>query len=411
MPTAIVPDRLSPEPPWTVRVARFACRLAMAGVLVQWVAFLLWTTSDLLQNSSSGVWVDLVSLTVLAGVTLLPITVPWAGVQAASGRPSGRTVLWVFGPLAVLVDAGLCVTDLVLLGEENLSVGARIFPAVGIPGALLVLGTLPIAAAAFATPSARRYLARFRRPEHRRRGRRAVTVAAFLLGATVVLTGAAAVLLLRARAAIAYPDWAFPRDDPEPYLVAAAALAAVTASAQLVFLAAAVTTRRTGSRVIRALTFGLGMATLVLVPLGVYAIALGVEVATGELAGDATRFAGIAGLVAYVVAALVHVLVVLLLASPSVSTWVARPVPAAGPAPDAPDGEPSPDAPPTEVPPTDGTPAASDPPTADGAEGSADAGGTSGAEEDDADEAPAAEQTEPAESAGTDRTPAVPCGG
>ncbi|GAA3396808.1 hypothetical protein [Cryptosporangium minutisporangium] len=404
MPTASIPDRLPPEPPWTVRVARFASRAGMAGVLVQWTAFLLWMASDLLGHSSGGVWIGLLSLTVLAGVTLVPIAVPWAGVQAAAGRPGGRTVLWVFGPLAVVVNAALCVTDLVLLTEDNLSLGARLFPAAGLPGALLVLLALPVAAAALATPSARRYLAGFRRPEHSRRGRRAVTIAAFLLGATVALSTAAAVLVLRARAAIAYPEWALPRDDPEPYLVAAAVLAAVTASAELVFLAAAVTTRRTGSRAIRALAFGLGMATLVLVPPGVYAIALAVEVAAGELAGDATRSAGIGGLALYVIAAAVHVLVVTLLASPSVSTWVARPTPEPAPEPD--DDRPA-DGPPNAggSPSTEDRPATEDP----AAEDPAAAERTvlpAGAEDG---EAPAEDAPEPA---GPDRdeSPAVPRG-
>ncbi|SHN76003.1 hypothetical protein [Cryptosporangium aurantiacum] len=334
-----MPTVSPPEAPWTVRVAVRACRAAMVGVLVQWAAFLLWVASDLLSDpSGSGSWVTLLLLTVVAAVTITPVVVPWAGVYAASGRPLGRTVLWVFGPLAILVDAALCVTDLILLTENNLSIGARIYPAAGVPGALLVLATLPVALAAWATPSARRYLAAFRRPEHAHRGRRAVTAAVVLLGVGTGLGGVAVALLVHARSAVVFPEWAFPREDPAAYLAVGAGLAAVTVLAEVVFLAGLVTTRRTRSRWFRSLTFGVGMATLALVPPGVYAIGLGVDVAAGELAGDTTRFAGTAGLVSYVSGGVLHALVVLLLALPSVSTWVARtaaareaPQPAAGP--------------------------------------------------------------------------------
>ncbi|KHD75133.1 hypothetical protein MB27_24775 [Actinoplanes utahensis] len=299
--------------PAAVRAARWTAWLALAGALVQFGAmlgaFVTQALSPSIGGAASAPGESVIFLTVVGVILAIPPLVAFAAIRAANGRPAGRSVLWTFGPLAVALSVLMLVGAVDQLSHSWNRIGPIYLMLVLVPVGT-VLFTLPITVSAllWLLPAARADLAEYRDYDRGSLGRSLVSAAAGLLGGTVLFAVATAVLMSFA-----------PQEIPVSDLTRATVAAGVTAVAGILLLGGVVLTRLTGRWALRAIAYGAGMLLLVWQFAAVTMVALGVRAA----AGDSAVFYTWTGVVIFSLGAVLHLVAQLLLAMPSVSTWLA----------------------------------------------------------------------------------------
>ncbi|WP_430789300.1 hypothetical protein [Actinoplanes sp. G11-F43] len=306
--------------PAEVRFARWTSWLALAGALIQMTAVLGLIIADEMHHGGRPGEVLPLAAVLAVGLSPLVLTA-WAAIRSVAGRAGGRAVLWSLGPL--ILACSLALSAAVFMGifhGREVRQPEGVLAAVSIAGTALFYAGLTPSGTVWLLPDARAYLAGRRRADRAGRGRRTMTAAAILLGLAAVSTLAVTV------AAAVNPRQVATWGDAERIttaLTGATVLAGATAVVQIVLLGAVVIGRVAGRPGVRAAAYVAGFVTTVpLIPAAVGFAKLITTVAE-ETGGDTGVVFMTATITGYVLAVLLHLVAVLLLAMPSVSTWLA----------------------------------------------------------------------------------------
>ncbi|GAA1582062.1 hypothetical protein [Actinoplanes couchii] len=287
--------------------------LALTGGLLHVGSFLGLIVADGLQRGEPGETLALVALFAVLGSPL--VLMSRAVSRAAAGRGGARAVLWSLGPAAT--TAVLALATAMLIGVSRVR---RVQPleivagVLSITGAVLYYAALTISATILLMPAAREFVSRHRDPGRSPRGRRTITVAVVLLGlATAINLSVAAYTAISPRAGDG--------EQLTSYLTLATILAGGTAIVQVVVFGCTLMARLAGSRAYRASAYVLGLITSLAMAPAAFCFAVLVDQAGREAGGAGGVFATVT-ITGAVVAALLHLVAVLLLAMPSVSAWL-----------------------------------------------------------------------------------------
>jgi hypothetical protein len=309
--------------PGAIRVARWIAWVVFAGAVLQWSS----TMIVLVRKNSAGDanLTGVLVLHALVGIVLaFPAWIAWNAVRAAAKRPrpGGYALLLALGPLGFAGSYALRAFTIDLVhddtpGRAGLLLAVRL-------GAILYLVGLPLSAAFWLVPAARRYLARFRPVERSERGRKLLTAATVLFALTALLLPVVFAMFNLA------PTTDVSRGDAgqvivdfgKAAMIAVGALAGAISAFVLALLA-----RRHRNATLRAGAWGIAAVDTLLHAGSIALAAVAVDTAANENAGlTAQVYTGI-GLGVQILATLLHLIAIVMIAMPSVATWVDEPAP------------------------------------------------------------------------------------
>ncbi|KUL28452.1 hypothetical protein ADL15_32060 [Actinoplanes awajinensis subsp. mycoplanecinus] len=311
--------------PGVVRAARWTALVAFGGVLVQWVMTMVALVARSIADGDFGADPGGLSLLylVVALVLAVPSLVAWSAVRVSGvrPRPGGLAVLWTLGPAAlagvVFIRAGETPLLVARLHDGDTVLVTLLWLAQA--GAVVGISALPITAVCWLAPSARRYLAPFRRPGRAERGQQMISASSVLLGLAAVLVPVAFLLLTTTPTADAVDrvGWAVDR---------AVIISGGGAVAEVFAFVLVVAARRTRGWTMRAAAYAVTLLGVHTVVFSAVVTWMAVATVGNEDGGDTAMSYTSAALAAHVLAALCHLTAVLMLAMPAVSSWIdARP--------------------------------------------------------------------------------------
>ncbi|SDS58862.1 hypothetical protein [Actinoplanes derwentensis] len=299
--------------------------MALAGAVVQWMGFLalLGVLAFMprigAEPSAPG---EVIILLAVSGLVLsVPSLVGLAAVRVANGRPGGRAVLWTFGPLAVALSGAMAFGAWQQMTSEGHTVGIEfmLIVLILISSALYILPIIITAFLWMLTP-ARTYLAWRRHEDREPLGRGLLTAAAALLAVAVFAALITAVLMTFAPRELSASGDA---GHLATSLTYATIVAGVVAVMQILLLGGTVLTRLTGRWILRTIVYGAGMLILVAQMPAIVVIGLGVGAVGDESGDDVALSYAWTGIAVFSIGAILHLIAMLLIAMPSVSSLVA----------------------------------------------------------------------------------------
>ncbi|MDR6317421.1 hypothetical protein [Actinoplanes couchii] len=308
-----------------MRLARWLAWPALAAAIIQWGAFVaLMAVLSFMPRVAPEPTAPGEVLILLAGVGLVvsvPALVGWAAVRAANGRPGGRAVLWTFGPLGVALSGTMAYLAWYLMTDIGQTENPELMLIVLIlASSMLYILPLIISAVLWMLTPARAYLAWHRPDDREALGRGLLTAAVALLAVALLAALITAVLMTFAPRELAETGDA---DRLASALTYATIVAGVVSVMDILLLGGTVLTRLTGRWILRTLVYGTGMVLVLALMPAITVIGLGVGAVGDESGDDVALTYAWTGITLFSLGAILHLIAMLLVAMPSVSSLVA----------------------------------------------------------------------------------------